>query len=88
QVYFDEPRGFSWNTFSLMQFAGLLPELQPTTLRTGVKVFWSNNYKVYDVSLGKHQLQGGTLQSYEVTTFNGSPSSLPYFTDWQCNGLQ
>ncbi|HEX6181127.1 MAG TPA: hypothetical protein VFZ47_07745 [Chitinophagaceae bacterium] len=88
QVYFDEPRGFSWNTFSLMQFAGLLPELQPTTLRTGVKVFWANNYKAYDVSLGNHQVQGGTLQSYEVTTFNGSPSSLPYFTDWQCGGAQ
>ncbi len=88
QFYFDEPRGFSWNTFSLMQFAGLLPELQPMYLRTGIKVFWANNYKVYDVSLGNHQVQGGVLQSYEVTTFNGSSSSIPYFTDWQCGGAQ
>ena len=43
QLYLDEPRTFSWNTFSLLQFSGLFPELQPAQLRTGVKVFWANN---------------------------------------------
>ena len=86
QQYFDEPRGFSWNTFSLMQFAGLLPELRPVTLRTGVKVFWGNNYKAYDVTLGNHQVQAGALQRYDVVTFNGASVSIPYYTDWQCGG--
>lgn len=85
QLYYDEPRGFSWNTYSLLQFAGFFPELQPTHLRTGVKVYWGNNYKAYDASIGNHQVQDGTLQRYDVT-FSGSTTPIPYFTDWQCGG--
>jgi len=83
QVYFDEPRIFSTNTFSLMEFAGLLPELEPTRLRTGVKVFWQNNYKVYDVQLTNHQLNNGKLVSYDVV-HNGSSTGIPYYTEWSC----
>jgi hypothetical protein len=84
QLYLDEPRPYSWNTFSLMQFAGLLPELQPTHLRTGVKVFWANNYKAYDVQLVDHQLQGGKLVKYGVN-FGGNSAPNPQYIDWQCD---
>lgn len=84
QLYLDEPRPFSWNTFSLMQFAGLLPELQPTYLRTAVKVFWANNYKAYDVQLVNHQVTGGKLVKYEVN-FGGNSTPNAQFIDWQCS---
>lgn len=84
QVYLDEPRPFSWNTFSLMQFSGFFPELQPTQLRTGVKVFWANNYKAYDVELLNHQVNGGRLVRYEVS-FGGNATGNPQYIDWQCN---
>lgn len=84
QVYYDEPRPFSWNTFSLMQFAGLLKELEPNNQRTAVKVWWSHNYKVYDVQLLNHQLNGGTLVKYDVS-YGGNSNVLPYFIDVQCD---
>lgn len=84
QLYLDEPRPFSWNTFSLMQFSGLFPELQPTHLRTGVKVFWANNYKAYDVELVNHQVNGGKLVKYEVS-FGGNNATNAQFIDWQCD---
>ncbi|HYF32034.1 MAG TPA: hypothetical protein VD993_13015 [Chitinophagaceae bacterium] len=87
QLYLDEPRIFSWNTFSLLQFSGLFPELQPAQLRTGVKVFWANNYKVYDVNLVNHHVEGGNLQRYEVS-FPGSSVTIPYFSDFACEGAQ
>lgn len=87
QLYFDEPRPFSWNTYSLMQFAGLLPELQPAQLRTGVKVLWPNNYKAYEATISNHDVQGGVLRKYDVS-FAGSTVTIPYFTDWQCEGAQ
>lgn len=87
QVYYDEPRPFSWNTFSLMQFAGLLKELEPHNQRTAVKVWWSHNYKVYDVQLLNHQINGGTLVKYDVS-YGGTSNLLPYFIDVQCdNGI-
>lgn len=87
QVYYDEPRPFSWNTFSLIQFAGFLKELEPTNLRSGVKVWWGNNYKAYDVRLTNHQLNGGTLVKYDVD-YGGNGNLQPYFIDLQCdNGL-
>lgn len=84
QMYLDEPRPYSWNTFSLMQFAGLLPELQPTNVRSSVKVWWANNYKVYDVQLTNHNVNAGTLVKYDVT-FTGGSTSIPYFIDTQCD---
>lgn len=84
QLYLDEPRPFSWNTFSLMQFAGFFPELQPTHLRTGVKVFWANNYKAYDVQLVNHQVTDGKLMKYEVN-FGGNSTTNAQFIDWQCS---
>jgi hypothetical protein len=84
QLYLDEPRPFSWNTFSLMQFSGLFPELQPTQLRTGVKVFWANNYKAYDVQLVNHQVTDGKLMKYEVN-FGGTNTPNAQFIDWQCS---
>jgi hypothetical protein len=84
QVYLDEPRPFSWNTFSLMQFSGFFPELQPATLRSGVKVFWANNYKAYDVQLVNHQIVDGKLTQYEVS-FGGTSTPTARFIDWQCS---
>lgn len=87
QVYFDEPRPFSWNTFSLMQFSGFLNELNPANLRTAVKVWWGNNYKAYDVELINHQVEGGSLMKYDVSFTPGS-NPIPYYIEMQCdNGL-
>lgn len=83
QVYLDEPRPFSWNTFSLMQFSGMFPELQPTTLRTSVKVWWANNYKAYDADLINHDVNGGTLVKYDVA-FTGSTVTQPQTIETQC----
>ncbi|MGB8190703.1 MAG: hypothetical protein WCF67_02235 [Chitinophagaceae bacterium] len=84
QVYFDEPRPFSWNTYSLLQFSGFFPELQPSNLRTGVKVYWGNNYKAYDVQLINHQLNKGKLTKYEVS-FGGSNPTIDQYAEWICN---
>jgi hypothetical protein len=87
QVYFDEPRPFSWNTFSLMQFSGFLNELNPNNLRTAVKVWWGNNYKAYDVQLVNHQVEGGSLMKYDVSYSAGS-NPIPHYIEMQCdNGL-
>jgi hypothetical protein len=83
QVYLDEPRPFSWNTFSLVQFSGMFTELQPSNLRTGVKVWWANNYKVYDVQLINHDVNNGTLVKYDVS-YPGSNITIPQFIDTQC----
>jgi len=84
QVYLDEPRPFSWNTFSLMQFSGMFTELQPANLRTSVKVWWGNNYKAYDVELINHDVSTGTLVRYDVT-FPGSTTTLPQSIELQCD---
>jgi hypothetical protein len=83
QVYLDEPRPFSWNTFSLMQFSGLFTELQPANLRTAVKVWWANNYKAYDAQLINHDINDGTLVKYDVT-FPGSTVTLTNYINVQC----
>ena len=84
QVYLDEPRPYSWNTFSLMQFSGMFTELQPANLRTAVKVWWGNNYKAYDAELINHDVSGGTLVKYDVA-FPGSTVSLPQSIETQCD---
>jgi hypothetical protein len=84
QLYLDEPRIFSWNTFSLLQYAGMFPELTSDRLRTGVKVWWANNYKAYDAQLVNHQVDKGRLVKYDVT-FAGSTVAIPYYVDWQCS---
>lgn len=81
QLYLDEPRPFSWNTFSLLQCSGLFPELNPDRVRTGVQVYWINNYKAYDATLTNHRANGGRLNSYEVSYAGGSTT---YTVDWDC----
>ena len=86
QFYFDEPRGFSWNTFSLVQYLGLFPELQPTSLRTSTKVMWGNNYQAYHMNIINQQLDGnGKLISYDVASPGSNATISHYNINWSCN---
>jgi len=86
QFYFDEPRKFSWNTFSLLQYIGLFPELQPVNLRTSTKVNWGNNYQAYYMNIANQQLdQQGKLVGYDVVS-PGSGSTISHYNiNWSCN---
>ena len=86
QFYFDEPRGFSWNTFSLLQYIGLFPELQPTNLRTSTRVTWGNNYQAYHMDIVNQQLDAnGKLISYDIAS-PGSNTTISHFNiNWSCN---
>ena len=86
QFYFDEPRGFSWNSFSLLQYIGLFPELQPINLRTSTKVTWGNNYQAYYMNIGNHQMDAqGKLISYDIMSPTSSQAVLHYNINWSCN---
>jgi hypothetical protein len=86
QFYMDEPRGYSWNSFSLLQYAGLFPELNPTNLRTSTKVLWGNNYQAYNMNIANHQLDGNNnLTSYEVLNPGSSEVASKYNLGWNCN---
>ena len=85
QQYFDEPRKFSWNTFTLLQFLGLFPELDGENLRTRTTVDWGNNYIAYDKILVNHQVdQSGRLMQYAVTDPSDGTISSRYFLNWSC----
>lgn len=89
QFYFDEPRGFSWNTFSLLQYIGLFPELQPTNLRTSTKVTWGNNYQAYHMNIINQQVDGnGRLVSYDVASPGSSTTVSHYNINWSCNAAE
>jgi hypothetical protein len=86
QQYFDEPRKFSWNTFTLLQFLGLFPELDGENLRTRTTVDWGNNYIAYDKVLVNHQVdQNGRLMQYAVTDPANGEISSRYFLNWNCS---
>jgi hypothetical protein len=86
QFYFDEPRKFSWNSFSLLQYIGLFPELQPTNLRTSTNVTWGNNYQVYQMNIGNHQLDNlGKLVSYDVISPTSGQTISHYNINWSCD---
>ncbi|HKP31749.1 MAG TPA: hypothetical protein VJT83_03455 [Chitinophagaceae bacterium] len=86
QFYMDEPRGFSWNSFSLLQYAGLFPELNPSNLRSHTKVMWGNNYQAYDLDISNHQVDGnGNLTSYEVVSPNSGDVVSKYNLAWSCS---
>jgi hypothetical protein len=86
QFYFDEPRKFSWNSFSLLQYIGLFPELQPINLRTSTKVTWGNNYQAYYMNIGNHQMDAqGKLVSYDIMSPTSSQAVLHYNINWSCN---
>ena len=86
QFYFDEPRKFSWNSFSLLQYVGLFPELQPNNLRTSTKVNWGNNYQAYHMDIANHQIDpSGKLVSYDIVS-PGSGNTISHFNiNWTCN---
>ena len=87
QCYFDEPRGFSWNSFTLLQYVGLFPELEPVNLRTSTKVNWGNNYQAYYMNITNHQLdQDGKLLSYDIVSPGGGNTISRYNINWTCNG--
>ena len=86
QQYFDEPRKFSWNTFTLLQFLGLFPELDGENLRTRTTVDWGNNYIAYDKILVNHQIdQDGRLMQYAITDPADGTISSRYFLNWSCS---
>ena len=86
QYYFDEPRKFTWNTFTLLQVMGLFPELDGKSLRTRAIVYWENNYKAYDRKIVNHQLDGnGRLLQYAVTSPADGEISMRYFLGWNCS---
>jgi hypothetical protein len=86
QFYFDEPRKFSWNSFTLLQYIGLFPELNPTHLRTSTKVNWGNNYQAYYMDNINHQLdQNGKLVSYDIASPGGGSTISHYNINWSCN---
>jgi hypothetical protein len=86
QFYFDEPRKFSWNSFTLLQYVGFFPELQPVSLRTSTKVSWGNNYQAYYMNIANHQMdQGGKLVSYDIVSPGGGNAISHYNINWTCN---
>jgi len=86
QFYFDEPRKFSWNSFSLLQYIGFFPELQPNNLRTSTKVTWGNNYVAYYMKIGNHQMDPqGKLVSYDVMSPTSGQTVSHYNINWSCN---
>ena len=85
QSYFDEPRKFTWNTFTLLQFVGLFPELDGDALRTKTTVYWENNYKIYERQLVNHQVDSeGRLLQYAVSSPTDGLVSMRYFLEWSC----
>ena len=86
QQYFDEPRKFSWNTLTLLQYLGLFPELDGENLRTRTTVDWGNNYIAYDKVLVNHQVdQQGRLMQYAVTDPADGTISCRYSLNWNCS---
>jgi len=86
QVYYDEPRGFSENTYMLLQYMDLLP-LRSTNIRTSSKVYWQDDYLVYDVKLVNHIVDGsGNLNSYESASPESNESITRYTVNWTCSG--
>src|SRR2546430_1656907 len=86
QFYLDEPRKFSWNSFSLLQYIGLFPELQPVNLRTATKVTWGNNYQAYNMKIGNQQLdQEGKLVGYDIIHPQTGNTISHYSVNWKCS---
>ena len=82
--YLDEPRRFSWNTFSLLQYMGMFPETHGENLRTRTTVVWENNYMAYDRGVTNPFFDGeGKLVSYDVT--DGSNLVGKYSLAWNCD---
>jgi hypothetical protein len=85
QVYQDAPRPFIWNTFSLLEYAGFFPSLQPTNLRTRTVVTWEDNYVVYDLKIANHQIDaGGNLVAYDVVNPTDNKRVMSHTIGWTC----
>lgn len=86
QIYADEPRGFSWNTYSLAEYSGLLSQNQPVNLRTGTMVVWEDNYVVYDMAIRNHQIDTkGNLISYDVVDPVDNSTATHHTIGWSCS---
>ena len=84
QAYFDEPRGFAENTYMLLQYMDLLP-LKPVNIRTASKVFWEDNYKVYDVMFSDQMIDGnGNLISYKSQSSLTNLEISQFDINWTC----
>lgn len=84
QIYFDEPRGFSLNTYTLLEYAGLLPT-RPSNLRTGVRVMWEDDYEAYNADILNHQVDAaGNLIQYEMKHAGGDEAVSRFQINWAC----
>jgi len=85
QFYMDEPRKFTWNSFTLLQYAGLFPELNPSNVRTSTKVWWGNNYKAYDMRIDNQKVDGNNNRtSYDVLEPNSGKVINTFNLGWSC----
>jgi hypothetical protein len=78
QFYLDPIRGWIWNTYTLAQVMGWLPELVPVNKRIHTKILFTNTDVWEDAELTAHQLdEEGRLVSYR----NGD---LTWGINWYC----
>jgi len=66
QFYLDQTRGWIWNTFTLAQVMGWLPELVPASKRIHTKILFTNSDVWEDSDLTDHEVDAeGRLTSYK-----------------------
>jgi hypothetical protein len=84
QFYHDEP-GFS-DDFSLAQYLGLFPELEPVHIRTHVRVGLEVGIFLWDKYLVNHQFDAkGRLKQYDIANDSGGTDlSFQAFVNWRC----
>lgn len=71
QFYFDLPTGFINNSFAILEYAGLFPELQAKNLRTSIKK--SDSYSETTVLFANHKLSlNGQLLGYDMVDDEGN----------------
>lgn len=86
QFYLDEPRKFSWNSFTLLQYIGMFPELQPVNLRVYAKMIWGAGYVAYEANIANHHLDNeGRLTGYDIVSPMTGGTVASYKVGWTCN---
>lgn len=85
QFYFELPTGFINNSFALLEYVGLFPELQPKNLRTSVKK--SDAYSETTVKYGNHKISpNGQLLGYDIVDDKGN-SLRNHSIEWKTAGV-
>ena len=85
QAYFDEPYRLPINTYMLLQYMELCCSIKPVNLRTDSKVFWEDNYLVYDVKFTDEVIDGnGNLVSYKSQSSETKLAISQFDISWTC----